>query len=116
VPWHKDDVLISQARSTASHLLGLLLPEMDDRHWKFRPRIYVRLHWELVLLAKRATHMSGYDGILVLYMVSMMNANASDASGVVRQCHCGCTNAGDVLTMSVLSTNVGDVLTMTMMF
>jgi hypothetical protein len=63
---------MSQARSTASHLLGLFLPDMDYRRWNFRPRIYVQVHQELVLLAERAMHVPGHDGVPVLYMVSMM--------------------------------------------
>jgi hypothetical protein len=93
---------MSRARFMARHLLGLLLPEMDNRRWNIRSRIYVWVHRELVLLAKRAMHVPGGDGVPVLYMVSTMNANASDANGFVRQCHCGCTNVSDVLTMSLV--------------
>jgi hypothetical protein len=65
---------MSQARSTANHLLGLLLPEMDDRRWNFRSRIDVRILMVLILLGKRAMHVPGDDGVPVLSMVSMMNA------------------------------------------
>jgi hypothetical protein len=35
---------------------------MDDRRWDFKRRIYVRVHRELILLAKRAMHVPGDDG------------------------------------------------------
>jgi hypothetical protein len=73
-PRNLDDVMMSQARSVANQLLGLLLPEMDDRRRNFRPRINVRHVRELILLVERVMHVPGEDGVLVLSMVSTMNA------------------------------------------
>jgi hypothetical protein len=69
VPWHLDHVLMSQARSTARHLLGLPLPETNNCRWNVWPRIDVGVQEELVLLVQRVMHIPGDDSVPVLYMV-----------------------------------------------
>jgi hypothetical protein len=64
---------MSHVRSTTRHLPGLPLPEMDDRHWNFRPRINVGVLRELILLVERVMHIPEDDGVLVLSTVSTMN-------------------------------------------
>jgi hypothetical protein len=64
---------MSQARSTAHHLPGLPLHEMDNRRWNVRPHIDVRVLRELILLVERAMHVPDDDGVSIPSMVSMMN-------------------------------------------
>jgi hypothetical protein len=60
---------MSQARSTARHLLGLPLPETNNCRWNVWPRIDVGVQEELVLLVQRVMHVPGDDSVPVLYMV-----------------------------------------------
>jgi hypothetical protein len=72
VPWHLDDLVMSQARFTARRRPALPLPKIGDRPRNFWARIDVGVHEELVLHGQRPVHVAGDDGILVLYMMSRM--------------------------------------------
>jgi hypothetical protein len=86
----------------AIHLLGLLLPEMDNHRWNFRLRIDVWVLREVILLVERVMHIPGDDGIPSHVHSKHDECNTSDASSVERQCKCCSTNVSGVLTMVVM--------------
>jgi hypothetical protein len=61
---HRDDLVMSQARFTARHHLGLPLPEIDDRHRNFWACNDAGVHGELHV--QRPVHVPGDGDVPVL--------------------------------------------------